>query len=181
MVSEATRDTNPQDRSAHGQSPLRTTQAQTQVIRDRDGRLLYTDDQGRVLRPVTSRHDDRHRSLIDPAQTTPQRHRGATSESYGRNQPTISQASERTPYIGSTAIREVPDFQRESRYPGEDVSGGMARLQTNTDARSDDQISRAEATKEVIDRLRRAGRTAISKQELERLIDEQLERHFGQK
>jgi hypothetical protein len=182
IISQATDNTNPQDPSAYSQSPPGNTQAQTQVTRNRDGQLVYTDDQGRILRPATSRHDpDLRRSIVNPAQTTMQHYRGAPSESYGRNQPTISQTAERTAYMSSTTSREVPDFQWESRYPGEDISGGMVGLQINTDARSDDQFTRAEVEKEVIDRLRRSGRPTISKQELERLIDEQIKWHVRQK
>jgi hypothetical protein len=181
IISQTTDSTNPQEPSVHSQSPPRITQDQRKVARDRHGRLVYIDDGGRISKPATTRHDpEGRRSDINPAQTTTQPYR-ATSESYGRNQPVISQPADRPAYMTSTTSREVQDFQRESRYPSEDVSGGMARLQINPDARRDDQVSRAEAEKEVIDRLRLSGKTAISKKELERLIEEQLKRFGRQK
>jgi hypothetical protein len=182
IISQATDITKLQEPSRYSQSPPRTTQAQTQVARDREGGRVYIDDQGRALRPGTIRHDSAgRRSVINPGQTATQQYRGATEEPHGRNQPTISQTADRTAYMASTTSQEAQDFQRESRYPSEDVSGGMARLQINPDARSDDQDIRAKAKKEVLDRLRRSGQTAISKQELERLIDEQLKRFARQK
>jgi hypothetical protein len=179
---QATDNTYPPDPSAYTQSQPRTMQAQTQVTRDRDARPVYRDDQGRIIRPAASRNDpDRRRSVVNPAQTTMQQYRGATSESDGRTQPTISQTAERTAYRVSTTGREIPDNQREPRYPGEDVSSGMARLQIETTARSGSRLTRAEAEEDVIDRLRRTGRTVPSRQELERLIDDQLQRFARQK
>jgi hypothetical protein len=180
-------------------------QAQTQVSRDRDVRRVYSANQGRIVQPATSRNDpdvrrvyrddqgrtvqpatgrsdpDRRRSVIGPAQTTTQQYRGAKEDSYGRTKPTVPRTAERTPFVASTTSREVPDFQRESPYPSEDVSSGMARLQIETDARTESQLTRAEAEADVIDRLRRTGRTASSRQELERLIDDQLQRYLPQK
>lgn len=202
---QATDNTNPQDPSAYSPSQPRTMQAQTQVSRDRDVRPVYSANQGRIVQPATSRNDrdvrrvyrddqgrtvqpatgrsdpDRRRSVIGPAQTTTQQYRGAKEDSYGRTKPTLPRTAERTPFVASTTSREVPDFQREPPYPSEDVSSGMARLQIESDAPSEGQLTRAEAEADVIDRLRRTGRTVSSRQELERLIDDQLQRYVPQK
>ena len=182
IVSQATDYTDPQGPSRYTQSLSEPTKAQAQVFRDRDGQLFYTDDQGRVLRPASSRHDpDRHRPAINPDQTTTQQYRGATSESHGRNLPVISQTTERIAYVASKTSREVADSQRESLRGSEDISGGIARLQINTDTRGDDQITRADAENEVVDRLRRSGRSHPTGQELERLVDEYINRYVGRK
>jgi hypothetical protein len=178
IISQATGHTDPQGPSAYTQSLPEPTKAQTQVSRDRDGRLFYTDDQGRVLRPASSRHDpDRRRSLINPDQTTTQQYR----ESYGRSLPIVSQTTERIAHVASRTSREVADSQRESPRGSEDISGGMARLQINTDTRGDDQITRVDAENEIMDRLRRSGRSHPTRQELERLVDEYINRFAGRK
>lgn len=200
-----TDNTNPQDPAAYSPSQPRTMQAQTQASRDRDVRRVYSanqgrivppatsrddrdvrrvcrDDQGRTVQPATSRSDpERRRSVIGPAQTTTQQYRAAAEDSYGRTRPTVPRTAERTPLVAPTTSREVLDFQRESPYPSEDVSSGMARLQIETDARAEGQPTRAEAEADVIDRLRRTGRTVSSRQELERLVDDQLRRYVPQK
>ena len=181
-VSQVTDSTDPQAPSAYGQNPPRSTHAQTQVTRDRDRRLSYIDDRGREVRPASRGHDPgRYRAVVSSAQTTPQQYRGATPESFDRKQPTISQTAERAGHIAPAISRDTPDIQRESRHPIQDVSGAMARVQINTGARGDKQPTRADAEKEVLDRLRRAGNTAIPKRELERLTDEQLRRFVDQK
>jgi hypothetical protein len=182
IISQATGHTDPQGPSVYTQSLSEPTKAQTQVSRDRDGRLFYTDDQGRVLRPASSRHDpDRHRSLINPDQTTTQQYQGAASESYGRNLPIVSQTSERIAHVASRTSREVADSQRESPRGSEDISGGMTRLQINTDTGGDDQVTRADAENEIIDRLRRSGRSPPTRQEFERLVDEYINRFVGRR
>ena len=181
-ILQVTDSTNPQAPSAYGQSPPGTTHAQAQVTRDRDRRLSYIDDRGREVRPASSRHDPTcHRAVVNSAQTTPQQYRGATSESFERKQPTITHTAERVGHMAPATSRDAPDIQRESRHPRQDVSGAMARIQISTGASGENLPTRADAEKEVLNRLRRAGNTAISKRELERLIDEQLRRFVDQK
>jgi hypothetical protein len=180
IISQATDYTDPQGHSIYTRSLPEPPKAQTQVFRDRDDRSYHTDDQGRVLRPASSHHDpDRHRSIINPDQAAMQQYRGATPEPYGRNQPTISQTAEQRAYAASKASREVADSQRESLRGSEDISGGMERLQINTDAGGDDQVTRADAENEIMDRLRRSGRPHVTRQELERLVDEYIRRFVG--
>jgi hypothetical protein len=71
VVLQTTERTASQNPYAPTPRPLETTQSQTPVIRDQEGRLFYTDNQGNVLRPASSRHDpDRHRRVSEPAETT---------------------------------------------------------------------------------------------------------------
>jgi hypothetical protein len=71
VVLQTTERTVPQNPYAPTPRPLETTQSQTPVTRDREGRLFYTDNQGNLLRPASSRHDpDRHRPVSEPAETT---------------------------------------------------------------------------------------------------------------
>jgi hypothetical protein len=71
VVLQTTERTGYQNPYARTPRPPETTKSQTPVIRDREGRPFYTDNQGNVLRPASSRHDpDCHRPVSEPAEIT---------------------------------------------------------------------------------------------------------------
>jgi hypothetical protein len=99
--------------------PPEATQSQTPVIRDREGRPSYTNNQGNVLRPASSRHDPNyHQPVSEQAETTEkmasvsigkESQSGARGD--GRNAP--GRASHRTSF--SSPPQPLPTFPEHGR------------------------------------------------------------------
>ena len=113
--------------------PMETTQSQTPVIFDRDGRAFYADNQGNVLRPASTRHgSDRHRTVSNAAESSGRTAalRPANARHASDSHRTVSnpvETSGRTAALRPVNARHGSDSHRSVSNAVE-MSGGMAGL-----------------------------------------------------
>ena len=108
---------NPYDR------PMETTQSQTPVIFDRDGRAFYADNQGNMLRPASSRHSsERHRTVSNPVEMSGIKYalRPASARHNSDGHETISNSVEKSGVMARLRTREEPESNENSLEGGPD-------------------------------------------------------------
>ena len=140
VVLQTTERTVSQNPYARTPRPPETTKSQTPVIRDRERRPFYTDNQGNVLRPASSRHDpDCQRPVSEPAEITekmasvsirkePQSGTGLVEDrGDGRNAP--GRAFRRTSVSGPPEpLPPLPEYGRLEYTKIEGTAGNVEKL-----------------------------------------------------
>jgi hypothetical protein len=113
VVSQTTERIVSQNPYAPTPRPLETTKFETPVIRDREGRLFYTDKQGNVLRPASSRHSPDHAP-------EPNRHNSAENDlPTSFKQLSIGDSK---PKLSSVVEHPGPGLQNDTNSQADDIS-----------------------------------------------------------